>query len=172
MTSTAHTHPETAATFETKTGFCHIFPDRIVLSRDGIAGEIASVTVGNNIARILVIYGMMALGFLAIAIDGYRKGILAQQIVPGVLAVVLICSIVASRNNSAAPVIGRSRIRKVTFRKAIPGFTRSHFVVRFEDERGKLKKRLIMLPGSLTGGPKETEKAVKIMTEAGLIGQR
>jgi len=41
--------------------------------------------------------------------------------------------------------------------------------VLFEDENGKVKKRLIMLPGSLTDGQNETEKAIKIMTEEKLL---
>jgi len=44
-------------TFKTKTGFCHILPDKIILTRDGIIGNVAKVTVGNNINRILFIYG-------------------------------------------------------------------------------------------------------------------
>jgi len=41
--------------------------------------------------------------------------------------------------------------------------------VLFEDENGKVKKRLIMLPGSLTDEQNETEKAIKIMTEEKLL---
>jgi hypothetical protein len=41
--------------------------------------------------------------------------------------------------------------------------------VRFEDENGGIKKRLIMLPGSLGDGQKETEKAIKIMIEENLL---
>jgi hypothetical protein len=47
--------------------------------------------------------------------------------------------------------------------------TRSRFEVKFEDENGKIKKRLIMLPGSLTGGKIETEKAIKLMKEERLL---
>jgi hypothetical protein len=46
---------ESEKIFKTKTGFCHILPDKIVLKRDGVVGNAAKVTVGNNIARILLI---------------------------------------------------------------------------------------------------------------------
>ena len=39
----------------------------------------------------------------------------------------------------------------------------------FEQEGGKIKKRLILLPGSLSDGPKETSKAVEIMKRNGLL---
>jgi hypothetical protein len=44
--------------------------------------------------------------------------------------------------------------------------------VLFEDEQGKIKKRLIMLPGSLTDGQNETKKAIKIVTDEKLITNR
>tara|TARA_R110002051_G_scaffold255120_2_gene314193 strand:+ start:23104 stop:23304 length:201 start_codon:yes stop_codon:yes gene_type:complete len=56
-------------------------------------------------------------------------------------------------------------IKKVKYKKAIFGLTRSRFEVLFEDDNQKIKKRLIMLPGSLSNGQKETEKALKIMID-------
>ena len=48
--------------FRTKTGFCHIFPDRIVLTRDGIVGNLSEITVSNSISRILTIYTLLLVG--------------------------------------------------------------------------------------------------------------
>ena len=39
----------------------------------------------------------------------------------------------------------------------------------FEQNDGKMKRRLIMLPGSLNDGTNETEKALEIMRKTGLI---
>ena len=49
--------------FRTKTGFCHILPEKIILTRDGIIGNVAKVTVGNGIYRILIIYSAFSLLF-------------------------------------------------------------------------------------------------------------
>lgn len=159
-------------TFKTKTGFCHILPDSIVLTRDGIIGNIAAVTVGNNISRILIIYGGLTAGMFYYSFDFYRTG----QIYPAVFFALpgfyLIYGILGSMNNSATPIIDRNKIRQVKFKKAFAGLTRSRFEVMFEDENGKIKKRLIMLPGSLTDGQNETEKALRIMTEEKLIMNR
>ena len=159
-------------TFKTKTGFCHILPDKIVLTRDGIIGNVATVTVGNNISRILFIYGGLSIGLFYLAFDNFKNGQTAQPILFGLLGIYLVYGIVNSINNSATPIIDRQKIRDVKFKKAIVGLTRSRFEVLFEDEQGKIKKRLIMLPGSLTDGQNETEKAIKIMTDEKLITNR
>ena len=160
---------ENENTFKTKTGFCHILPDKIILTRDGIIGNVASMTVGNDISRILVIYGGFAIGLFYFAFDEYRNGQIVQPILFVLLGVFLIYGIANSINNSATPIIDRQKIREVKLKKAIVGLTRSRFEVLFEDENGKIKKRLIMLPGSLTDGQNETEKAIKIMTDEKLI---
>lgn len=158
--------------FKTKTGFCHILPEKIVLTRDGIIGNVAKVTVGNNISRILIIYGGLSLGLFYFAFDNYKNGQIAQPIFFGLLGIYLIYGIANSINNTARPIINRQKIREVKFKKAIVGLTRSRFEVLFEDEQGKIKKRLIMLPGSLSDGQNETEKAIKIMTDEKLIMNR
>jgi len=160
---------ENETTFLTKTGFCHILPDKIVLTRDGVIGNMAEVTVGSSISRILVIYGALSLALVYGATEELKKGHTTQVVLLALVVAYLVYGILTSLNNSATPVIDRQKIRNTRFKKAIPGLTRSRFEVFFEDEKGKLKKRLIFLPGSLSGGQDETGKAVKLMTEAGLL---
>lgn len=155
--------------FQTKTGFCHILPDRLVLTRDGVVGSVSQVVVGNRLGRILIIYGLAVAFFLFMAFSKYQEGKLIEATFFLVFSLFHVLIILASRNNSAAPVIERSRIRKVVLKKAVPGLTRTRFEVFFEDEKGRIKKRMILLPGTLTGGQEETKKAVKLMQEAGLI---
>jgi hypothetical protein len=159
-------------TFRTKTGFCHILPDKIVLTRDGIIGNVAKVTVGSNISRILIVYSVLSIGLFYFAFESYTKGRIAQLIFFGIAGVYLVYGIVSSVNNSATPIIDRQKVKEVKLKKAMPGLTRSRFEVLFEDEQGKIKKRIIMLPGSLTDGQSETEKAIKIMTDEKLIMNR
>ncbi|AWH86115.1 phosphoribosylaminoimidazolesuccinocarboxamide synthase [Flavobacterium album] len=155
-------------TFRTKTGYCHILPDKIILTRDGTIGNIAKASVGNKIARILIIYGIIAAIFFYQAYNSYTDGEVVFCTLYCAAGLYLIYGITTSINNSAAPVIERSTIKSVTYKKAIPGLTRSRFEVLFEDN-GKIKKRLILLPGSLSGGPAETENALEIMAEENLI---
>jgi len=160
---------ETEKRFKTKTGFCHVLPDKIVLTRDGIIGSVANATLGNNINRTLLIYGGITIGLFYFAFDSYKTGAVLHPIVCGILGLFLIYGIVNSLNNSATPTIERKSIKDVKLKKSIPGLTRSRFEVLFENENGKIMKRLIMLPGSMTGGKKETEKAIRIMTEEKLL---
>ena len=160
---------ETEKTFITKTGFCHVLPDKIVLTRDGIIGNVAKATVGNNISRVLLIYGGLSCFLIYLAYDLYLNGQIAQTIFFGLGSVYLVYNILSSLNNSATPIIDRNKIKDVKFKKAIPGLTRSRFEIKFEDDDGKIKKRLIMLPGSMSNGPSETEIAIKIMTDEKLL---
>ena len=155
--------------FKTKTGFCHILPDKIILTRDGIIGNVAKVTVGNNISRILIIYVIISVGLFYFAFDSYKNEQIIQSILFGLIGIYLVYGITSSINNSATPIIERQKIKNVKFKKAILGLTRSRFEISFEDRNGKERKRLIMLPGSMTNGQNETEKALKIMTEENLI---
>jgi hypothetical protein len=154
--------------FRTKTGFCQITDDQIILSRDGIGGNVAKVTVGNSISRILIIYGLASLLLWYYAFSQYHHGQMIEAILFGALGAYLAWGIVRSLNNSAAPVIDRKAIRQVKFVSGSRGLTRSRFEVLF-DESGRTKKRLILLPGSLSDGESETEKAVAVMRSERLI---
>ena len=160
---------EQEKTFKTKTGFCHILRDKIVLTRDGVVGNVAKVIVGNNIARILIMYGAMAIGLFYFGFEAYNNGQFLPPILFGLIGLYLIYGIVNSLNNSATPIIDRNTIKDVRLKKGIKGLTRARFEVIFEDENGKIKKRLIMLPGSMTDGQSETEKAIDIMKVENLL---
>lgn len=158
----------TEKTFRTKTGFCHVTADKIILTRDGVIGNISRVTVGTNVTRILIIYGLLSIGLIYFAYDGYVKGDTTTTIFFGLIGVYLIYGIIKSRNNSATPIIERKEIKSVTYNSGTSGLTRPRFEVEFNDN-GQVKKRLIMLPGTLTGGQSEAEKAVQIMREEKLL---
>ena len=155
--------------FRTKTGYCHILADRILLTRDGIAGNIAKLTVGNKITRILIIYGLISIFLFYFAFEYFKEEKFASMVFNIILGLFLIYNIKKSLNYSAASIIARDRIKEVKFMNAKFGATRSAFEIVFEDNNGKLKKRLILLPGSLNNGSAETEKALAIMKSEKLI---
>ena len=155
--------------FKTKTGFCEVLPDRIVLTRDGVRGELAEVAFGNSIARPLLIYGMLAAVLFYFAFDEYRSGQFLLALFFAVCGANLVYGIFRSFNNSATPVIERKSIKRVQFVRGIKGLTRSRFAVAFVDANGKVKQRLIMLPGMLADGSDETQKALTIMKEENLL---
>ena len=150
--------------FKTKSGYCHVLRDKIVLTRDGVIGNVANVTMGNNIARPLIIYGLIVIGLFYFAIKNFNSGQNFSTLFFTALGLFLIFGILKSLNNSATPVIDKEKIKDIEFKKAVTGATRSYFIVRFENDSGQIKRRLIMLPGSLSNGQVETEKALQIMT--------
>lgn len=149
--------------FKTKTGFCHILPDKIVLTRDGIIGNVAKITVGNGISRILIIYSAFALFLIYFAFKAYQESKIVTAISNSGFAGFLLYKVKQSMNYSATSTIERKKIKEVKFIDAKYGATRSRFEVLFEDENGKVKTRLILLPGSLNDGENETKKALEIM---------
>lgn len=156
--------------FKTKTGFCHILPDKIVLTRDGIIGNVSEIITNNNISRLLFIYGIISIGLLYIAFRSFQNGDIIRLIVFVLISIYLIWGIFNSLNNSATPIIYRDKIKVVKFKKGIKGFTRPRFDIFFEDERGKIKRRIIMLNGSLHENQEgDIQNALNIMIDEKLI---
>ncbi len=160
---------ENEKTFKTKTGFCHVLSDKIILTRDGIIGNVSKTVVGNGLSKILIIYSGIALFMFYNAFTSFQNKENSSAILLSLLAVFLIYSIIKSFNNSATPIIERNKIKDAKFINGRTGVTRSRFEIMFEDENGKLKKRLILLPGSLNDGQNEAEKAVEIMKSERII---
>jgi Ca2+/Na+ antiporter len=150
-------------TFKTKTGYCHILPDKIILTRDGIIGSVSQVVIGNGISRILIIYSAFAVFLFYYSFKAYQEEKIVTALFYCLFAGFLLYKVKQSMNYSATSIIERNKIKEVKFIDAKYGATRSRFEVLFEDEKGKLKTRLIMLPGSLSDGKSETEKALEIM---------
>ena len=158
-------------TFKTKTGFCHILSDKILLTREGVAGTAAKHVTGNNIIRVLIIYGLITAGIFYSAYVAYSEKNYLFTIFCILFGIWILYGIAISLKNSATPIIVRSSIIKIIFKPAITGIKRAHFEVLFTDANGKQKKRLIMLPGSLNNGVSEVEKALAIMKQEKLLGQ-
>jgi len=155
--------------FRTKTGYCHVLPDKIVLTRNGVIGDISKVVAGNTVLRFIILYGLVALWLLYSAVENFLNDQRFFSLIWLLLATFLIQGIFKSWNNSAAPIIERHSIRHAAFHPARKGLTRAYFEIHFEDQNGKFKKRLIMLPGSLSNGEIETQKAVEIMTSEKIL---
>lgn len=154
---------DTEKVFKTKTGYCHLLEDKIVLTRNGVIGNAAKLTMGNNIARPLFMYSVISVGLFYFTFKAFTNGQSLEAIFFLILGLFLLLGIFKSLNNSGTPIIERKKIVEIEFKKAFPGASRAYFIVRFENPSGKRKNRLIMLPGSFSNGQIETEKALNIM---------
>lgn len=155
--------------FRTKTGFCQVSPDKIILINEGIRGKLSDLIYGKDNFRILLFYGitsMVLLGLFAIYIN---LGNFFLSLVALVLGVLIASKMLKYYNTSAEPILERSQIEKVVFFSRIPVLRRAHFVVHFTARNGKKMKRLILLPGALRKGVDEAAKALDIMVSEGLV---
>jgi hypothetical protein len=90
---------ENEKTFKTKIGFCHISHNKIILTRDGIIGNVAKVTVGKNITRILIICGGLSTFLLYSAFNSFQKGQAPISVIYLIVVLFLIYGIFTSLKN-------------------------------------------------------------------------
>lgn len=162
-------HQEVYKSFETKTGFCHVFTNKIVLSRDMNKNNICKVVASNNINSTLIIFGLISIFLFYKSYVIFMEKEFFFSLFNLALGLYFVYTILTNINNSTTSLIYRDSIKKVVFTKAKPYLTRAYFEVYFSDEKNSTKKRLIMLPGSFSNGKSETEKALRIFKEEGLI---
>jgi hypothetical protein len=115
----------------------------------------------------LVIYSLLGIAALAYGIWSLSNRDSMAGTIYCIVGGLFIWNVLASQNNSAAPVIERNAIRIVKAHAPHPPATRGYFSVVFE-ENGKERRRLIMLPGSMSGGQKEYKRALEVMRASGL----
>ncbi len=153
--------------FSTKTGYCYVLPDRLVLVRSGFQGKITEVVSGNTISRLFLIYGILFIYLIYKSVTSYSEGETMMFVIHTIIALLVFINIIFSFNKSATPLIIKDKIREIKFVGAKPGLTRACFSVIFENEKGVNKKRLIMLPGSLSGKQEESTHAIGLMRDEG-----
>ena len=155
--------------FPTKTGYCHVFPDRIEIERSGWMGSLSGFLFGKGIHRIFGVYLFVMVLlvislFVVLAIENYLLSIFFFGMI-GFYG----WSLWKSRDLSAAPVIYRNQIEKVGYHEAIKGVSRAYFTLFYAPKEGQTLRRLVMLPSTLKGGDRIAESAVWIMKEEGFL---
>lgn len=154
--------------FKTKTGFGHILSDKIILSKNGQADNL-DVPRKRNPKQNLIIYITLTLFALYTGYESFQKGDVVEPLFMIILASLMLFSIFTNLKTSTDPTIDRNAIEKVVFKKASSLLSTAMFEVHFKDEKGKVKRRLIVLPGTKQNGKEETEKALALMKKEGLI---
>ena len=151
--------------FKTRTGYCHITKDKIILSRNEIINSPDEIVSRDNNIVILSFYAILAAIMIYLSFRGYQ---MAEYYISGcffVLAFFLLIHIYASRNNSMTNVIQRSKITDIQFRKAISPRKPGYFIIFFEDTDGSIKRRFIELPTPTDKDESGAQRAIDIMTE-------
>lgn len=152
--------------FKIKVGYCYLYPDKIILARDGSVENINFNKEESLLWKRLIYYAIIAVLFIRQAILSYEDLPVASAML-AIFGIYLVWAIFSSLNNSSTALIERKQIRSVVFKKSVNFITRSYFKIYFKDKNGKIKKRLILLPGSLNDGEEATQTALKLMEEMG-----
>lgn len=159
---------EAEYTFRTKSGVCVVSPDKLTLTREGEAGKAANFLYGKSVRRGLIIYEII--GILALFLGVWQ--IINQSYILGVILLLLgiyfFWNVIASWNNSGTNMIERSALQSIDIKPPKPPMTRGYFSVNFS-YKGKKRRRLIMLPGSMSGGDEEYPKALAALKETGWL---
>lgn len=155
--------------FRMKRGFCHLLPDRIVFSTHAkIAGISNENTVSARITSRFFLLLLSALYFY-MSYSSYQDGKYFFTAFFAFFFILNLISVIQSFQYTLINVIDKASIKEVRFIKGIQYLTRSRFDITYTDAQGLEKHRLILLPGSLTGGAQATAKALDLMIEEGLI---
>ncbi|MEP0213312.1 MAG: hypothetical protein ABJD66_08870 [Cellulophaga sp.] len=157
--------------FITQDGICQIYPDKIVLSKKGIFGNMNKASLTLNRVKTLLVYGIFSIIALNITIKTYTTGSTSYAIGLGLLGLVLIYIMISKLRNSDKTVIERKYVKGITFKEEKKGITLPQFKIKFENKNGNLDLISIPLTSSFlsSDGQDNIEKAIKIMTEAELL---
>jgi hypothetical protein len=152
--------------FKTQTGYCHICPDKIILTNYGSAREVIRLRFFNGyrfIDRQPLLF-LITTSILGIYYSAPTAKWIAITFFSSAAALFTYRFIIGF-TWQGTPVIERQTIRQL---RLIEG---RFFIVapRLEITNEKLQKRRIVLPGILRGGKNETEKAIALLQSENLL---
>ncbi len=146
--------------FQTKYGYCHVLPDKLIFSASKTLNNETTYTeknkiIGAHILQLLVSGVMIYYLYILLQTGDY-----ARMSVPLIELLMTMISLFTSFRNSTATLVPRDRILLVSFVKGIPYLITPHFIVWFLDTKNRKRKRVIVLPGS---AEKNSSEALRIM---------
>ncbi|MEM6265278.1 MAG: hypothetical protein AAGI38_22445 [Bacteroidota bacterium] len=160
---------ETARSFPTKSGYFHIYSDRIELEANGVADRITRFLHGMGITRMWGI-NLMWLSALVLAIlvslviDNY---LLVAFF--GAISLWQVWNMWRTRDISSSYSIQRDRVDRITYHPAVKGSSRAFFTIHFFTKKGRSLRRTVSLPGSNQEGGAIAQSAQVMLREEGLL---
>lgn len=156
-------------TFKTKNGYCLVYPDKLILTKETDKREHHELEEKNNVFILLAFYFIIG-GYLIY--NGYNNFVNGHGVTGGIIVAIglsIFYLVFQSSKNSNTPIIRRDSITRIYLIQGKEGFTRSRFLIEFTDSRNKKRKRLIIINGNeeRAKGVSEEEKAKCILEESG-----
>ncbi len=152
--------------FQTKYGYCHVLPDRIIFANTKMLEEVSAYKEGNKV------FGMLAVQFTIICAMLYyiftEEFNFWKLLAPALIVIVFGFSLVTSLRNSTTAIILREKIISVNFVKGIPYLITPHYIIWFRDNKTRKRKRLVILADI---SEKNISEALRIFRKASLIDE-
>ncbi|MEQ9229660.1 MAG: hypothetical protein RIF46_03190 [Cyclobacteriaceae bacterium] len=155
--------------FRTKNGFCHVMDDRIVFTHSGLYGQLGDIAGQGNMARLLILFGGFTVIAAVFSYVNYVEGQLVWAALFGAIGAYLFYGIANNLNTTIHPILLRDQIIEIKYTKSKGILSYPYFEVRFKDEKGRVRKRLITLPRANRRNAQGIREAVQFMSEEGLI---
>ncbi len=155
--------------FRTKTGYCHILPDKIAFSRSGKLDKNGEPKKGIHISFMTVVFFVIAALCVLIFFLMFQSATVVPKVLVGLLIFFMVGGTLTIMSNTTVPSIDRSKILSLEYIEGQQGLTSSRFHVKIDIGKHKPEERLIILPGYLTGGDEEAEKAQQLFKDQGLL---
>ncbi|HYW93966.1 MAG TPA: hypothetical protein VE870_00090 [Bacteroidales bacterium] len=162
---------ESRKQFKIKSGYCQVYPDKIVVTGDDVADDKPGMKTKEFFRRFGTVNGLIAIVSLIITVNYLLVKSYVTALYPAAIACYMIYRIIADSKSSNIPAIERSAIQKVKFIQGIPRLSNARFEIFYADNKGRIKTRTIKLTGNLSGKNNETDMAYKLMVEEDLIGR-
>jgi hypothetical protein len=159
----------TAKKFRTKTGYCHILPDRIVFTHRGFLGRLGDMIIEGKMSRMLILFGSLALLVFYFAYRTNEKGEGMWAFLFVLIGLYMVYAIFKNARHSTHPIILRNQITEIALLDEVKGISPPGFEIEFKNATGKLRKRIISLPGRFSKYPEEMKEAKKLLRDEGLL---
>jgi hypothetical protein len=157
---------ETINYFQTKYGYCHVLPDRIIFANTEKLEDVSVYKEGNKIFRTLSLQFIIGCAMLYYIYSHVAEPDFMNMLVPILIVVINFTAIVTSLRNSTTALIHREKIISVSFSKGIPYLIIPSFTIWFYDNKNRKRKRLVILTDN---SEKKISEALRIMRSTSLM---
>ena len=157
--------------FPLRSGYCHIYPDRIEIEQRSVAGKLLHSLLKKGSKRVFWIYGFLTLLFLIATLIAFSLTNYFLVLFFLVAAIFSLVNQFQKRLVSLATYIPRNQIQQVVYNPSVKGERRASFSIFFQPEPEKqVLQRDLLLPGSYQQrGEMVEQSAYYLMRDAGFL---
>lgn len=160
---------DTEKKFKIRSGYCHIYPERIMFSRNGVIKSGTRKKFWRNrwwlyLADLILIALLLVAGLYLATL-----GKITLTVILALAALYRIINMMINLVRLSITEIRRDAIIRVRLNPGIKGISRARVRFIFKTPKGKKRRKLIILMDAVDTGHADTEHACRILRDEGLI---